>query len=136
MTPMSPVSPHERSSTPAAEWITAAIGAGLIALTLMTLIYEAVTDDAAPPELTADVVAVSPVTGGYRVEFRVGNGGARTAADVQVSGEVRIDGSVVEHADAVIDYVAAESVASGALQFTLDPRRGELSLRITGYQDP
>jgi uncharacterized protein (TIGR02588 family) len=123
-------------NTPLAEWISAAIGAALIILTLGSLTHEAMTDRGAPPDLRAEVMGVSPAGAGYRVEFRVSNLGSRAAAGVNVVGEIEVDAKTVEDAETLLDYVAPESIATGALQFASDPRQGTLSIRVVGYQDP
>lgn len=128
--------PRPTRDTPLAEWISAAIGAGLIILTLGVLTREAMTTRNAPPDLRAEVMGVSPTGAGYRVEFRVRNLGTRAAAGVSVVGQITVDAKTVEEAETLLDYVAAESMATGALQFASDPRQGELSIRVVGYQDP
>jgi uncharacterized protein (TIGR02588 family) len=128
--------PTRPRQTPLAEWISATIGALLIVATLSALIYEAIVSPDLPPEFQTDVIAVSPTNSGYRVTFRIRNLGTRTAAAVHVRGEISVAGATADAAETVVDYVGAESSASGALLFVRDPRLGELSVRAVGYQDP
>ena len=127
---------HRRKKTPIAEWITAAVGAILIALTLGSLIYETVAQQPSPPDLAVEVSSIVPARDGFRVEVRISNGGTRTAAAVQVRGDVKANGALVEESEAVVDYVAGMSTAFCTLYFSTDPRVATLAVRAVGYQQP
>jgi uncharacterized protein (TIGR02588 family) len=127
---------HRRKKTPIAEWITAAVGAMLIALTLGSLIYETVAQQQSAPDLEVEVSAIAPARDGFRVEVRVSNRGTRTASAVHIRGEVKGSGALGEESDAVVDYVAGMSTAFCTLYFSSDPRGANLSVRAVGYQQP
>ena len=128
--------PHSTRETPISEWIAASVGACLLVGTLATLVYDTVSTTASPPDLHVEVITVATTSAGYRVDVRVRNAGTQTAAEVQVRAEVSVDGSAVETADAVIDYVAGGASATAGLLFAKDPRAGDLSVRAVGYRAP
>ena len=122
----------KREPVPWLEWASAALGL-LVAIVLLAIIGRDALSGAQrqPPDLTAHVQAVTPTAGGFVAEVVVTNGSAETAAAVAIEGTLGDEVST-----ASIDYVPGRSEARGGLLFTSDPRRGELKLRVTGYQLP
>jgi len=118
------------------EWIAAAVSTVLVLAVVGYLLYDAVVRPQTPPavEVRADTVLRSG--GVWLVEFSARNRGHRTAAAVQVRGELMEGGRTVETSEAVLDYVPGESVRRGGLYFRADPRAYRLQLRALGYQDP
>ena len=53
-----------------------------------------------------------------------------------VRGEARDGNSVVESAQAMIDYVPAQSKSSGAIIFAADPGENAVWVGAVGYSDP
>ena len=118
--------------TPALEWIAAGLGALVALLILGTIGWQAITGDDDPvPLLSASVESVTPAGAGHVVTVRVTNASSRTAAAVQVEGE--IDGEV---SGATVDYVPGHGEASAGLLVAADPRKSPLKLRVTGYEHP
>lgn len=122
---------------PPLEWIAAAIGL-LIAIGLVGIIAREgiVAADDPVPQLTVDAGRHIESPTGHVVEFRVRNLSSRTAASVQVEGELDPGSSEAETSSATIDYVPGHSEASAGLIFTRDPKRRRLDLRIVGYENP
>jgi uncharacterized protein (TIGR02588 family) len=59
-----------------------------------------------------------------------------TAEGVVVEGELTIEDGQKEVSHTEIDYVPAHAERRGGLFFSQDPRRGELRLRVLGYEEP
>ncbi|MDP9840053.1 uncharacterized protein (TIGR02588 family) [Neorhizobium huautlense] len=129
--------PHSEKPDPHwVEWATGIVSAVLVVAMLGWVGYEALTDKDGPPEFRITITGIAPVSGGHRVEFDIANRATRTAATVNVRGEI-LDGSrTAEDAEVVIDYVPAQSKSSGALIFREDPGRHEILIRAVGYSDP
>ncbi len=118
--------------TPALEWIAAGFGALVALLILGTIGWQGLTASNDPvPLLSASVEAITPAGDGHVVTVRVVNASSRTAAAVQVEGE--IGGEV---SSATIAYVPGHGRASAGLLVAADPRTTPLMLRVTGYEHP
>lgn len=118
--------------TPLLEWIAAAVGALAALVILGTIGWQALTASDDPvPLLSASVESITPGAGGHVVTIRVANASSRTAASVEVEGE--IDG---ETSSVTVDYVPGHGEASAGLIVAADPRRQPLALRVTGYEHP
>jgi uncharacterized protein (TIGR02588 family) len=131
-----PVSGADRRPIPATEWLVAALGAVLVAGTIGCLVWLALGRDEAPPDLRVVAGAVHALEGGWLVEFRAINAGARAAAGLLVEGELAGPDGPLETSEATIDYLPPRSTREGGLIFRRDPRRHELRLRAKGYVDP
>ncbi len=118
------------------EWATGIVSAVLVAAMLGWVGYEALTDKDGPPEFRIAITGTGPVSGGHRVEFDITNLATRTAATVNVRGEILDGDRTVEDAEVVIDYVPAQSKSSGALIFREDTGGREVRMRAVGYSDP
>lgn len=68
--------------------------------------------------------------------FVARNSGSRAAAAVHAEARLVRNGELVEQARATLDYVPATSQKEGGFWFENDPRLGELSLRVSGYEAP
>lgn len=129
--------PHSEKPDPHwIEWATGIVSAVLVVAMLGWVGYEALTDKDGPPDFRIAITGVGQVSDGYRVEFDITNLATRTAATVNVRGEVSDGNRSVEDAEVVIDYVPAHSKSSGALFFREDPRGREVPIRVVGYSDP
>lgn len=126
-----------RDPIPPLEWLAAAIGL-LIAIGLIAIIARegVVAADDPVPQLTVTVGQPIASPTGHVVAIRVQNLSSRTAASVQVEGELKAGAGEPETSGATIDYVPGHSEAAGGLLFTSDPRQGRLEVRIVGYEIP
>ena len=130
-----PSQPALESTSPL-EWVIAAIGGLLVVAAIAYMVVFAVAEPKRPPAVTLSVTSVTTTPGGYLVSFRAANAGGATAAALQVSGELREAGAVVETSQANIDYLPQRSERRGGLFFTRDPEDLALSLRAEGYSEP
>ncbi|HEU0052200.1 MAG TPA: hypothetical protein VFQ39_03440 [Longimicrobium sp.] len=120
------------------EYVAAAIGALVVLGTIGLMLYESATRDDSPPDLrvVVDTVMRMPSGGGWLVEVRVANEGGKTAAQVNVEGELKKEGAGPETSDATIDYVPAGSYRTAGLVFSADPTANPPELRVKGYDAP
>jgi uncharacterized protein (TIGR02588 family) len=131
------MTPARRDPIPPLEWLAAAIGL-LIAIGLIAIIARegVVAADDPVPQLTVTVGQPIASPGRHVVPIRVQNFSSRTAASVQVKGELVPGGGEPEESGTTIDYAPGHSEAAGGLIFTSDPRQGRLEVRIVGYEIP
>jgi uncharacterized protein (TIGR02588 family) len=123
-------------STSPLEWVIAGLSGLLLAATLAYMVIFAFSEQETPPAVTLSVATVTTTPGGYLVVFRADNAGGAAAAGLQVSGELREGGAVVETSQATIDYLPQRSERRGGLFFTRNPEDLALSLRAEGYSEP
>lgn len=121
---------------PLVEWIVAAIGFVLVAGAVGFLVYQALKDQAAPPDLVIMVDSISPVGSGYLVTFRAINQGGTTAEGVVVEGTLKQGENSVESSETDLNYIPSGSEINGGIFFTKDPRLFQLQLRAHGYEQP
>lgn len=118
------------------EYVTGAIGALLVAATIVYLALDAKQDPGTPPDLVPTAGRILQQTSSFLVELNVENRGSRTAASVLIRGELKQGDSVIEDAETTIDYVPGHSVRRAGLVFTRDPRQHQLEMRAIGYDVP
>ncbi|EHS51598.1 Conserved hypothetical protein CHP02588 [Rhizobium sp. PDO1-076] len=118
------------------EWLTGAVSSLLILAIIGWVSYEAVNGTDTPAELRVDIASIEKTGAGWRVLFDLSNSGEATAAAVEVRGTVTDRGRFVEEAAVIFDYVAARSIAHGALIFTQDPAGRDLNIRAVGFNEP
>lgn len=117
--------------TPALEWVVGVLGALVFCVVLAVLVMSGLRGADAPPDIEARVERVTPVRGGYVIEFVAENSGDRTAAGVEIVAELG-----GETAGAQFDYLPPRSERRGGVFLQRDPRAGGLTLRAQGYADP
>jgi uncharacterized protein (TIGR02588 family) len=120
--------------TPVVEWVLAAISIILFASGFTYLAAHGVTAGDGPVELRI-VHSLSP-TDPRRVDFVLVNMGEKTAAQVQVKGQVLENGAVAEESRAVIDYAPEGSSEQGSLLFFRDVRGLEFRVAAEGFNEP
>lgn len=126
----------KQQGAPTLEWAVGAIGAMLVAATVVFLLFEAWRSDGAPPEVRITAQAPLAQTGGWLVMVRLYNAGGSTAAGVRVEGALEGPDGVAQRSDVTVDYLPPQSAREGGLFFTEDPRRYNLRLRAVGYVRP
>lgn len=118
------------------EWAIAAVGFALVVGVIGHSAYHALATRAVVPEVTIEHVGTHATRGGHVVHFRAHNHGSATAADLQITGELRQGSSIVETSGATLGYLPSFSRRKGGLFFQEDPDRYELRLYPKGYADP
>ena len=124
-----------RDPRTAAEW-TALIGSSLILAIVVGVIVVQARQDESPAAPTAAVGAVEQVGEQYHLDVTVTNDGDETAANVQVSAELEVDGEVVATADQTIDFLSGSEEEDLVFVFEDDPRDGDLTVAVTGFSRP
>ena len=118
-----------------AQWVTLA-GSCVILLVVVSLIAFQMRDPLTPPAPVATVGGdVREVEGQFHVVVDVHNAGDVTAANVQVSAELEIDGAT-SSADQTIDFLAGGEHVGLVFIFADDPATGTLTVAVTGYTEP
>ena len=122
--------------TPLAEWTAAGLGLVLTVSMLGYSLWEATQAGGATPSIVVRQAGLSRSAGGYVLEIEARNTSLATAAAVEVRGELRRGGAVVEESRVTFDYVPGQGRARGGLFFERDPRGYQLTLRPEGYAEP
>jgi uncharacterized protein (TIGR02588 family) len=117
----------------ALEWVVFAVSLVVIAVCVGVLGYEQLTNQGAPPHLTATVAGVVAQPAGFGVEILIQNGGDRTAENIHL--EVTIEGTS-DRAEAVVSYVPYRSQRRAWLVLPTDPRSRQLVVRVLGFEEP
>lgn len=120
-----------------AEWITFTIASLIVALIMGLVLLIWVTQNDRPPLLSVTVNSeIRQEQGQYYVPFSITNTGGDTAESVQVIGELRISGEVVEHGEQQVDFLSSGEKEEGAFIFSRDPTQGTLLVRVASYKLP
>jgi uncharacterized protein (TIGR02588 family) len=118
------------------EWVTFAI-ASLIVLSIVGLVlWTGFTQDDRPPILSIAGSEVREARGQFYVPFKVTNIGGGTAESVQVIGEFRSNGEVLESGEQQFDFLSGGETEEGAFIFSRNPQTGEIILRVASYKLP
>jgi uncharacterized protein (TIGR02588 family) len=118
-----------------AEW-TALVGSSLILALVVGLIVAQMSGARSPAAPTVTVGEVRPVGDLHHVDVTVTNEGDESAANVQVSAELTIDGEVVTTADQTIDFLSGDEEVDLVYVFEDDPADGDLAVAVTSFAEP
>lgn len=118
------------------EWATGGLCAILVAAMTGWIAYHAAVNSNSAPDLAVQIIRQQRISNGYEISFIIVNSGARTAAAVPVTGELKDGDRVIETHEVTFDYVPAQSSVTGALLFRIDPSAHVLDIRASGYVDP
>lgn len=125
----------EREKRTSAEWVTFAVACAIVA-GLVGLIGVELRRGDDPPALAARRSGpVREVEGKFNVPVEVRNDGQLTAANVQVTASLTVDGAVAE-SDQVIDFLAGGETETVVFVFTDDPDSGQLEVEVASYAEP
>jgi uncharacterized protein (TIGR02588 family) len=136
MAPRKKPEPRILERTPVAEWVAAGLGLALTLAVMGYSLWEAAVTDRGPPDLSALAEPAKPSSQGFTVPIVVRNQSHQTAAAVEVRGELRQGGAVVEERRATFAYVPGRGEARGGLVFQHDPAGYTLETTVEGYADP
>jgi len=117
-------------------WSIGLLGLVLVMGSIMFMLYEALTGDTSPPDVTVQLESIEPIGNEFLVRFRAMNEGGSTAAGLTIEGTLMNGTESIETSNTTIEYLPSHSEREGGLFFTLDPRQYELQLRATGYEEP
>ncbi|WP_421729174.1 hypothetical protein [Brevundimonas sp.] len=115
-------------TTPALQWAMAILGGVVTAAITGVVIWEAL-QPAAPPALSARIVAIEATAAGHVAVIKVVNEGDDTASAVDIEGVLG-----AEQASATVDYVPGHGHAKAFLRFDADPRAA--SVTVKGWSAP
>lgn len=125
----------DREQRTTAEWVTFGVSCAVL-LVIVVLVAAQLTgpNDRAAPEAHR-VGPVRVVDGQHFVDVAVTNEGDATAANVQVTASLEIDGESTE-GDQTIDFLAGSETADLVFVFDDPPSDGELTVAVSGYGVP
>lgn len=106
----------------------AGLGAAVTLSTVGVVVWE-MAQPAAPPRLSARIIAVSRSDAGYVAKVEVANHGDDTAANVDVEGRLEN-----QTATATLDYVPGHGDARAYLRFDTDP--ATVAVAVKGWSAP
>jgi uncharacterized protein (TIGR02588 family) len=122
---------------PLLEWVSAGVGLAIVLGMFGFLTVDAMrADTGVPPIMRAQPTRLTVAPGQYVLQVRVSNSSRKTGASVQIAGNLKRGGTVVESSEATLSYVPGQSERRAGLVFTHDPRAYQLDLRVTGYERP
>jgi uncharacterized protein (TIGR02588 family) len=125
----------ERKARTTAEWITLGVSS-LILVVLVILVATQIDDTKAPAAPVAEIVGEArKIDDLHHVEVTVTNRGDDTAANVQVSAELTVNGKATT-ADQTIDFLAGDEAEDLVFVFEDDPASGELTVAVTSFAAP
>lgn len=122
-----------------AEWISFSIASFILAIVigLAGYLWLGQEQNQEPPDLHVSTTqGIRQSSGQFYVPFKIENIGGQTAEAVQVIAELRINGSVEEEGEQLIDFLASHEIEEGAFIFTRNPQEGELTIRVASYKLP
>ncbi|NRP70968.1 hypothetical protein ILFOPFJJ_01850 [Ensifer psoraleae] len=125
-----------KPGTSIVEWVIAVTSCILLFLVLITLVVEGLSEPARVAELIVRPVGTATTDSGFVVEFAATNRSAKSVSAVEITGELRNGGQVVEARHARLDYMPKESEQRGAVIFQNDPRSHELHFFAVAYSEP
>jgi uncharacterized protein (TIGR02588 family) len=120
--------------TPVVEWVLAGVSVALFVSGFAYLVLHGAMGGDGPADLR--IVHTLAPQDPHRVDFTLVNMGRKTAAQVQVKGQVLEKGAVAEESRAVIDYAPEGSSEQGSLTFYRDIRGLEFRITTEGFNEP
>ena len=124
---------RDRRST--AEWTTLAASC-VVLLVVVVVIVAQMFGATAPPDPVAEIRPPYRVEAdSYHVTVEVSNRGDRTAANVQVSAELEVDGETTT-AEQSVDFLAGDATQELVFVFDDDPAEGTLTVGVSSYSLP
>ena len=126
---------QEREGRTGPEWVAFAVSCAVIGVVVALIVLQ-MFETQKPAAPVAQVEAVQQIGASHHVRIAVTNEGTTTAANVQVSAELEIDGAVVGEGDQSIDFLAGDETEELVFIFEDDPADGELTISVGGYSVP
>jgi uncharacterized protein (TIGR02588 family) len=126
---------QEREGRTGPEWVAFGVSCAVIAVVVALIVLQ-MFETQQPAAPVAQVEAIQQIGASHHVRIAVTNEGTTTAANVQVSAELEIDGAVVGEGDQSIDFLAGDETEELVFVFEDDPADGELTISVAGYSVP
>ena len=116
------------------EWAVFAVGLLLSAATLGYLAYDGATLSDAPPAIEVSLGQPERRGAQFVVPVALSNREGQTAEGVKV--EVTLKGEQEERGEFVVAFLPRGATREGWVAFQTDPRAGQLTARVVGYEKP
>lgn len=124
----------EAGRTPA-EWATLVVSS-LVLSVVVGLILVEMSSRVDPAEPVARVERTAPLGQRWGIYVAVTNVGDETAANVQVTATVTGAHGLNQSGELSVDFLAGDEVKELVFMVDSDPRRGDLSVVVSGFEDP
>lgn len=127
----------KRNSRTFAEKVTSAFSLLVVGVLLSLVLIVWIFKGDRPPvlEITRDG-EIRAVNGQFYVPFVLTNEGGENVENVQVVGDLEIDGQTEESGEQSIDFLSAGEREEGAFIFQRNPEDGRVMLRVASYKVP
>jgi uncharacterized protein (TIGR02588 family) len=117
------------------EWVVFGVSLALTASVLGYLVYEGVHMGAAPPDIALRLGTPERRGEGFVVPVAATNRGDETAEGIHI--EVMLEtGGAGERGEFTIAFLPRRATRKGWVAFRTDPRSGQLTPRVLGYEKP
>jgi uncharacterized protein (TIGR02588 family) len=116
------------------EWVVFGVSLLLMGATLGYLVYDGATLSDAPPAIEVRLGEPERRGAQFVVPVALSNREGQTAEGVKV--EVTLKGATEERGEFVVAFLPRGATREGWVAFGQDPRAGELTARVVGYEKP
>lgn len=125
----------ERTGRTSAEWTTLVVSCCVLLL-VVALVSSQMWSTRTPAAPVATLVREPREVGAmHHVDVQVANRGDETAANVQVTAELLVNGEAMT-SDQTIDFLAGDEEVDLVFVFADDPDAGAVSVKVTGFAVP
>lgn len=111
------------------------VASAAVVVSVVALIVAQIPGHDRPAAPVARVERVREVGDAFHVDVTVRNDGDETAANVQVSAELTVDGEA-STGDQTLDFLSGGEHRDVSFVFDQDPELGRLRVVVTGYAEP
>lgn len=118
------------------EWVVFAVSLILVVSTLGYLIYAGVSMGEQPPSLEVRLGTPEQRQFNFIVPVTVVNHGDETAEGVKIEVVLESGGEEKARGEVEIPFLPRHGTREGWVAFEQDPRTGQLTARVLGYQKP
>ncbi len=119
-----------------AEWVAFGISCCVLAALIGSILYSWASNRNHPPALSVEAGPVRVAEEQYYVPFVVANTGGESVEAIQVVAKLQVGEDVekAEMGEQSIGSLSGGDAEQGSFVFSLDPREGELTLRVASYR--
>lgn len=118
------------------EWVVFGIGLVLTLGVVGSLAWDAARGGSEPPDLIVELGAPQTRSQGWSVPVTVRNEGEETAESVRTLVTLALPDGDKEEAELDMPFIPRHSRREGWVHFLHSPASGQLSGRVTGYEQP
>lgn len=117
-----------------AEWMTFAVASAVLAVVIGAIVSLWTSGPPDPPAFETRTLSVRQVAGRFHVRTVVENTGDETAASVEVSAALTVDGEPPQEAGQTVDFLSGGEEEEVEFIFTTDPGEGDLEILVRSFK--